>query len=134
MGENNVKSGWQGWIGFAAVMLLLGGSFSAIAGLVALFKDTVVYNAASNVAWILSYNQWGWAHILAGTLAIIAAGSLMSGHMYGRIIAVLVAFLSAIVNVLFIPIYPVWSLLVVTVDVLVIFAVMVHGKELKSRE
>jgi len=126
------SSSWLGWIGFAGFMLLLGGVFSSITGFVALLKDTVVYSSATNSAWILSYEQWGWIHVLVGALAILAAGSLMAGHMYGRIIAVLVAFFSAVINMAFIPIYPIWSILVVTVDILVIYAVMAHGKELKE--
>src|SRR4051794_25646987 len=91
-------SGWVGWIGFASFMLLLGGLFSGLAGLVALFKDTVVYNSATNSVWILSYTQWGWVQIIIGILAITAAVSLMAGGLYGRIIAIVVALLSAIAN------------------------------------
>lgn len=130
--NTNEMSGWVGWIGFASFMLLLGGAFALIAGFVALFKDTVVYQASSNTAWVLSYTQWGWAHILLGLLAILAAGSLASGKMYGRVIAVLVALGSAVANMAFVPVYPVWSLLIITVDILVIWAVTVHGGELKA--
>ncbi|MBX4201572.1 hypothetical protein KW803_01590 [Candidatus Saccharibacteria bacterium] len=130
---NNEVSGWVGWIGFASFMLLLGGAFSLIAGFVALFKDTVVYHSASNTAWVLDYTQWGWIHMLAGILAIVAAGSLMSGHMYGRIVAVLIALLSAVANLAFIPVYPIWSTLIILIDIMVIFAVTVHGGELKDQ-
>jgi len=130
--KNDEMTGWVGWIGFASFMLLLGGAFSFIAGFVALFKDEVVYNAATNTAWVLDYSQWGWIHMLAGALALLAAGSLMSGHMYGRIIAVLVALLSAVANMAFVPIYPFWSIMIIVIDVLVIWAVTVHGGELRD--
>lgn len=126
------SSGWIGWVAFASFMLLLMGTFSSIAGLVALFKDTVVYNSASNVTWILDYTQWGWVHIVVGLLAILAASSLLAGHMYGRITAVVVAFLSAVVNMAFIPIYPLWSIVLVTINVLVMYAVIVHGGDLRE--
>ncbi len=132
MAKNNKEvTGWVGWIGFASFMLLLGGIFSLIAGFVALFKDTVVYTANANV-WVLNYDQWGWAHILIGLLAILAASSLASGHMYGRIVAVFVAMLSAVANMAFVPIYPIWSILIITIDILIIWAVIVHGGELKQ--
>ena len=127
----NEPTGWVGWIAFASFMLMLGGFFSLIAGFVALFKDTIVYHAATNTVWVLSYTQWGWIHMLAGILALLAAGSLFSGHRYGRIIAVIVAMLSAVANMAFVPVYPFWSIMIVTVDILVIWAVIVHGKELK---
>ena len=125
-------SNWLGWVGFASFMLMLGGTFSAITGLVALFQDTVFVQTASSAVWILDYNQWGWAHILIGILAIIAAGSLLSGHMYGRIIAIIVAFVSAIANMAFVPVYPIWSIAVIVIDILVIYAVAVHAGELKE--
>ena len=130
--NSNEMSGWVGWIGFASFMLLLGGAFALMAGFVALFKDQVVYHAATNTTWILDYTQWGWVHIIAGSLAIIAAGSLMSGNLYGRTFAVLIALLSAVANMAFVPVYPVWSILIITIDILVIWAVTVHGGELKD--
>jgi len=125
-------TGWVGWIGFASFMLMLGGVFSFIAGIVALINDTVVYNAATNALWIVSYNQWGWIHIIVGVLAFTAAGSLLAGHMYGRIIAILAAFISAVVNMAYIPIYPFWSIMIVVIDVLIIYAVTAHGTELQE--
>lgn len=132
MANYKEPTGWVGWVGFASFMLLLGGIFAVIAGVTALFKDTTVYNSATNTAWVLSYNQWGWAHILLGFLTIMASASLMKGGLYGRTFAVIVALLSASANMAFVPIYPVWSILVITIDILVIFAVTVHGKEVKN--
>lgn len=132
MSKNNEVSGMVGWVGFASFMLYLAGTFSLIAGFVALFKHTAVYHAATNTLWILDYSQWGWVHIIAGILAIVAAGSLMTGHMYGRIIAVLVALASAVVNMAFVPIYPIWSVIVIVIDILIIYSVVVHAGELKQ--
>lgn len=130
--QNKEITGWVGWVGFASFMLMLGGVFSFIAGIVALINDTVVFNAATNSVWIVSYTQWGWVHMLIGVLAITAAVSLLAGHMYGRIITILVAFLSAIVNMAYIPIYPFWSIIIIVIDVLVIYAVTAHGNELRE--
>ena len=130
--NNDVMSGWVGWVGFASFMLMLGGFFSGLAGFVALFKHDVVYHAATNTVWILSYTQWGWIHIFAGALAILAAGSLMAGHLYGRMFAVLIALISAFANMAFVPVYPFWSITIIVIDILVIYAVTVHGKELRQ--
>src|SRR4051812_45063212 len=106
MKEKDNVSSWVGWIGFAGFMLLLGGTFALLAGFVALFKDTAVYNSATNSVWVLSYTEWGWIHIAAGALTLLAAGSLMAGHMFGRIFAVFIALLSAFANMAFVPVYP----------------------------
>lgn len=125
-------SSWFGWVGFAAFMLMLGGIFALFTGFVALFQSGTVFVHTANSAWLLTYTQWGWVHMLVGALTLLAAGSLMAGQMYGRIVAILVALLSAAVNMAFIPMYPFWSIMVVTIDVLVIYAVAVHGSELKQ--
>lgn len=132
MSAKNQPSGWVGWIGFASFMLLLAGVFALLAGFVALFKDTVIYNSYNNNAWVLDYNQWGWIHIAAGVLSIIAAGSLMAGHMFGRVYAVLIALLSAFANMAFVPIYPIWSIMIIVIDLLIIYAVTVHGSEMRE--
>jgi len=128
--QTNNESGWMGWIGFAAIMLALIGIFHMIMGFVALFQQDV-YTVTNSAVWVFDYSQWGWIHIVGGLLAFLAAGSLAQGFMYGRIVAVLVAMASVVANMAFVPVYPVWSLMMVTVGVLVIWAVVVHGDELK---
>lgn len=129
--QSSSTNSWMGWIGFAVIMLALAGIFHIIAGSVALFQQDV-YGVTENAVWVFDYSQWGWIHIFGGLLAFLAAGSLAQGHMYGRIIAVLVAMSSVVANMAFVPIYPIWSLMMVTVGVLVIWAVTVHGGELKE--
>lgn len=131
MAKQNNASGWVGWVAFASVMLAVAGIFHTIAGLMALFKNTV-YVIGESSLWALDYTQWGWIHILWGFLALLAASSLMSGKLYGRTVAVLVALSSAVVNMMFVPVYPIWSIMIVVVNVLVIYAVTVHGGELKD--
>ncbi len=129
--QNNEATGWVGWVAFAALMLALVGVFHMIAGFVGLFQEDI-YAVGPNAVWMFDYSQWGWVHILGGLLAFLAAGSLAAGHMYGRVIAVLVAMVSVVANMAFVPIYPIWSLMMATVGVLVIWAVTVHGGELKE--
>jgi hypothetical protein len=129
--RNSEMTGWVGWIGFASLMLTLAGFFHILAGIVALFKDDVFVTAHSNV-WVLDYSQWGWIHILGGILALLAAGSLASGQMFGRIFAVLVALASAVASMAFVPVYPIWSIMIVAVDILVIWAVIAHGTEVRE--
>lgn len=129
--RQNEVTGWAGWLVFASLMLFLTGIFHIIVGLVALFKETI-YISSTNVTWILNYNQWGWTHIIGGAFILLAASSLMQGGLFGRSFAVIMALLSAIANMTFIPIYPIFSLLIITIDILVIWAATVHGKELSN--
>lgn len=131
MASQQEPTGWIGWIGFASFMLMLGGVFSVIAGLVALFNNETVYSSLTNSVWVLDYTTWGWVHVVLGFALVVASGSLLRGGLYGRVFAVVIALLSAVANMAFIPVYPIWSLLVITVDILVIYAITVHGKEIK---
>lgn len=132
MAKNNYDvTGWVGWVGFGSFMLMLAGFFHLVAGFAALFTDTVYLIGEQNI-WALDYTTWGWIHVIGGLLAIWAASSLAAGKAFGRTVAVLVALSSALANMMFVPIYPIWSLLIITVDVLVIYAVIVHGSEVKN--
>lgn len=124
-------TGWTGWLGFASAILYLLGFFHIIAGFAALINDKVLI-VGEQYYWILDKTQWGWVHIVGGLLAIWAASSLLKGGVYGRTIAVVVAIASAAANMAFIPIYPIWSIMMVVVAVLVIWAATVHGGELKD--
>jgi hypothetical protein len=122
-------SGWVGWIVFASMMMIISGVFSIIWGIVALARDEVFVVAGRNVI-NLDYTAWGWIHVILGVVVLVAGIYLLQGSMVARVIAMVVAMLSAIGNLLVISAYPIWSVIVIAVDVLVIYAVTVHGHEL----
>lgn len=129
--RNGDVSGWVGWQYFAASLMMLAGVFQFIAGLVALFKDQVFLVAPNNLV-LLDYTQWGWVHVIIGVVLFLTSFSLFAGNMWGRTVGVLLASLSAIANFAFIQAYPWWSLTVIILDVLIIYAIAVHGGEVKE--
>ena len=80
----------------------------------------------------MDYTAWGWIHLIVGLIAIAVGIGLMTGNMAARIVGVIIAVISAILNLLFVGAYPVWSTIVIAVDVIVIYAIVVHGRELKA--
>lgn len=125
------QTAWVGWVVFAGMMLMLVGAFHVIQGLVALFRDEVYVVSRSGMVVNVDYTAWGWTHLIAGIIGIVVGGCLLAGQTWARIIAVLVAVVSAIINVSFIPAYPIWSVMMIAVDILVIWAITVHGDEVK---
>lgn len=125
-------TGWAGWIVFAGTMMMLLGALHAFQGLVALFNHEYYVVAKSGLTIHVNYTAWGWAHLLMGVLVVGAGAGLLAGQMWARIVGVGVAFLSCIVNVAFLAAYPVWSSIMVAVDILVIWAITVHGSEMKT--
>jgi hypothetical protein len=123
---------WAGWVVFGGVMLIMLGTFQIIEGLVALFDDGFYAVSSKGLVVNVDYNTWGWVHTLIGVVAVAAGLGLLAGNMAARIVGVGIAFLSALVNLAFISAYPLWSTIMITVDVIVIYAIIVHGRELKS--
>jgi hypothetical protein len=125
-------SGWVGWIVFAAVMMILLGCFHAFQGLVALFDDQQFLVTDSDLIVSADYATWGWVHLIGGIIVALAGMSLFADRMWARIVAVIVAAVSAIVNIAFLSAYPIWSAIMIAMDILIIWAITVHGVEMKK--
>ena len=119
-------SGWVGWIAFASLILFMLGTFHVIDGIVALTKDDYYLVTSSHLAINVSYTTWGWVHILGGILVFAAGAGVLAGTA--------VAVVSAVVNVVFLAAYPIWSLMMIGLAVVVILALTVHGSEIKAGE
>ena len=115
-----------GFILFAAIMMIMSGVFQALQGLVAIFENEF-YVATRNYLFQFDATTWGWIHLLLGLIVAFAGWGLLSGRTWARAAAITLAVLSAIANFLFIPYYPFWSLLIITLDIFVILAVAAHA-------
>ena len=127
----NQTTGWVGWVYFAGAMMLVIGGLQAISGLVALFKNSY-FVVSQGQLLVFDYTQWGWINLILGVLVFCAGLAVLSGQTWGRIVGVVMAVLSAIANLSFMSAYPAWSLIGLTIDVLVIYALTVHGAEAKN--
>ena len=129
---NRDISGWVvGFTVFAAVMMLMVGVFQALQGLVAIFENEF-YVQTRNYLFQFDATTWGWIHLVIGLLVAFAGWGLLSGQTWARVVGITLAALSATANFLFIPYYPFWSLLIIAVDVLVIWALTAHGRQFKE--
>jgi len=123
-----------GWALFAVVLLFMVGGFQIINGLIALFRSGIYQVGTSGLVVDVDYSTWGWVHIGLGALALLAAFGLVRGHMWARVLGVGLAMLSAIVYMGFVAAFPALSLVVITLDVLVVYSIIVHGGELKDAD
>jgi hypothetical protein len=127
------QTAWVGWVVFGASMMAMLGIFHVFAGVVALFKDTYFVAPSADLVVSVSYDSWGWAHIIGGVIVLAAGLGLFTGAMWARVLGVAVAMLSAIVNLAFLAAYPLWSVMMITLAVLVIYAITAHGEEIKNQ-
>lgn len=125
-------TGWTGWVFFASMMMIMIGAFQAIMGLTALFDDGWYITTSNGLVVNFDYTAWGWTHLVLGAVAVAAGFGLLAGQMWARIVGVAMALVSAVVNLAFMAAYPFWSLIVITLDVVVIYAIAMHGKEMKD--
>ena len=126
------QSGWVAWVSFAAVMMIILGLFHAMDGLVAIFKDEFYVVGRNGLVVEVDYTAWGFLHLALGIVVILAAASMLRGHMAGRIAGVATATVSAVVNLAFLAAYPAWSVIMIAIDIIVIYAIVVHGRELDA--
>jgi hypothetical protein len=126
------RTGWAGWAVFAGVMLVIVGAFQAIDGLVALFKDEIYLVRPNGLVVNVDYTAWGWVHLILGLVLVAAGAAIFSGRVWGRTLGVIAAIISAVLNFAYIGAYPVWSILIIAIDVLVIYALIAHGGELRE--
>jgi hypothetical protein len=116
---------------FAALMMIMAGVWQALAGLIAIFENEF-YLTTRNYIFQFDATTWGWIHLLVGVVVGLAGLGLMAGQTWARVVGITLAVLSAITNFLFIPYYPLWSMLIIAVDIFVIWALAAHGRELRE--
>jgi hypothetical protein len=126
-------TGWTGWIVFASVMMIIGGGLNIFYGFVAVFNDDWVgWNRETSTAVFVDLTTWGWIQVIVGFLVLLAGFGVLSGNILARTVGVIVAGLSMFANFFFIPVYPIWSLTIIVIDALVIWALTAHGREMRE--
>jgi hypothetical protein len=118
----------SGWVAFASFMLVLAGMFGIIDGLVALINDEVYLVTKEGVV-AFDFTTWGWIHLCLGIIVLVAGFAVLSGQLWARLVGVFVATLSAVSQIAFITAFPLWSVVIIGIDVLIIYGLLVHGEE-----
>ena len=114
---------------FAATMMILVGVLHAVQGVVAIANDTF-YVAGREWIFELDVTTWGWIHLVAGLVVLFAGFFVLGGAVWARAVGVVVVFLSIVLNFAWLPYYPVWSAVIIALDVFVIWALTVHGRDI----
>jgi hypothetical protein len=118
-----------GWTVFAAIMLMIIGVFHAIAGLSGIVKDNF-YAVTPNYVFEFDSTTWGWVHLIGGIIIVLAGFGLLSGAVWARTVGVILAIVSLLASFAWIPIYPIWGIVTIAIDVFVIWALTVHGRDI----
>jgi hypothetical protein len=121
-------SGWEGTAAFGGIMLVLAGGFHVLSGFVAIFNDGYYLVPSQDLVISVSYTAWGWLHLALGAVAVVVGGSVLVGQAWARVTGVVLAIFSALVQLAFMAAFPVWSVLVIALDVLVIHSLVTQDR------
>ena len=126
-----VHSAWAGWVTFAGITLALVGVLHLLEGVIALLQPDHYAVSERGLVLSWSYTTWGWIHLIGGLVLIAAGVGVLNRNKPSRIIAVVAAGVSALVNLTFVSAAPVYAITVIVLDVVFIYAICVHGGELQ---
>ena len=107
----------------AAVLMMVSGAWNILEGIAAMLRGTFVI-VAPNYVYSLSSFGWGLFHAILGAVVFVVGAALFIDKMWARAAGVAVAALSAVINFLFIPYAPLWSIVLIAIDIVVIWALL----------
>jgi hypothetical protein len=114
-----------GWLSFAGIVAFVVGIFNVIDGLVALFRNDY-YLVTSQDILVFDFATWGWIWLFLGLTQIAAGAGILAGQPWARAAGVAMAVLAAVGQLAFLRAFPVWSVLVIAMCMLLVYALTAH--------
>jgi hypothetical protein len=120
----------QGWVTFAAVLLLTIGTLNVIEGITAISRS---HFYAANAHYVFGdLRAWGWTVLILGVIQVLAGLGVLAKNQLARWTGVVVLSLSALATLLMIPAYPFWSLAIFAIDILAIYGLVAYGNQIAA--
>jgi hypothetical protein len=119
----------SGWRAFAGVLILIAGIFNIIDGIVAVFDAKYL----TNHLIFGDLRSWGWAILVIGAVQFLVGMAIFSGSGLAAFLGVLIAGLNAIGQLLFLRTYPMWSVITIAIDLLIIYGLTAYGHVRRQR-
>lgn len=117
-----------GTIRFAATMMMIAGGLHILQGIAALTEDSF-FVLGSEYAYEFDVTTWGWVHLIGGILVIAAGIALFSRNAFARTVAVTLAVVSIVANFMWLPWYPIWSVVTIAISLLAIWGATANGRD-----
>ena len=113
---------------FAGMMMIITGLFNTMEGVVALARNEV-YAVTPRYIFAFDLTTWGWIQIVLGIIVLAAGIGVVTGRLWGRVVGITIAALTMLANFAFIPYYPIWSMLIIALNVFVIWALCIYDRD-----
>lgn len=128
-GAPPARTGWVGWIYFGGAVLLATGVVHIINGIMAFLRSSISMIAPSGTLVTVDLYGLGWSLLIGGVVLTAAGAGIFTGHAWARGLGMVLAVLSILGNVLVFMAFPAWSVLVIVLDLVVLYALGAHGRE-----
>ncbi len=115
----------EGWLLFAGILVLIAGVLNTIWGIAAI--DSAQFFAGKTEFIIEDLKTMGWCVLIIGIVQLFAAFSIWAGGQFGRWVGMIAASVNAVGALLSLPGYPLWSLAVFGIDLLIIYGLAAYG-------
>jgi len=112
-------------------MLLITGVINIFEGIIALFDDKRLALTQDNLV-VVDVTGWGWVLLIAGLLMVAAGGGLLAAQTWARITAIVIVCIHAVIQIAWLGAYPVWSLLMIALDIVVLFALTARWSDVRE--
>lgn len=113
----------DGWRTFAGVLIMLAGLFNVIDGIVAV-TDAHYFNSHLVFG---DLNSWGWTMLILGIIAFLVGVALLANQTWAAYVGIVLAMLNAIGQLLNLPAFPFWSIIIIAIDVMIIYGLTLYG-------
>ena len=133
MSDREPSGGAIGWISFAGILLIIGGSFAMLAGLGGIINPDAFVVTKDNL-FKLSTSSWGWWHLIVGAIVFFSGFGVFAGNVLARTVGVIAAIVSMVSAFVWMPIYPVWGITIIAIDLAVIWALTAHGRDIQKAQ
>lgn len=121
-----------GFVVFAGTMLLVIGGVNVFEGLIALFDDERLVVTRENLV-LVDLTGWGWVLLISGLIMIAAGLGLLAAQTWARITAIVIVGVHAIIQIAWLGAYPVWSLLMIALDTVLLYALTAGWSDARAR-
>jgi hypothetical protein len=111
----------------AGVLMMLTGLYGFLEGL-AMVLRAPFFVVHSNYAYVWTTHGWGWTELIIGAVVFAAGVCVLLGMVWARVVGVILASLSGIASFMILPYYPIWSIILIAVNVFIIWALVAYGR------
>ena len=126
------RSAMTGWVGFAAILMVIIGTLDFFQGLIAVIRGQY-YVLTANQIIVFDIKTWGWITLIWGIIVVLAGLRLFAGHGWARWFAIVIVSLGIIEQLGFAGgnQYPLWALAVFLMSVMVLYALIARWDDYK---